>query len=193
MSINLLTTVQKNLGYPELKKVDPNTERPVNTSPNKDRLTQAIVPAVLAGIYELAKNDAGVEQIALETASSNWVEIIFGANKEKAVKNISDYTFYNSEAIEDKITEAAIESIRLIRENTKSGENFAGIKIFISNQRNNILPFLIPELHIGSMLDDTTIDDATTKMQGPVSSMMHKLESGFSSSETMEDADRKHF
>ncbi len=194
MSINLLSSVQKNLGYPELKKINPNTDEPRvdKSKPDPDRLAQAIVPAVLAGIYKLSKNEDAVEQIASETGTAHWVGIIFGANKEEVLKSISAYTFYNTDAVEDKMNEAAVESIRLIRENTKAGENFSGIKNLISTQRNNILPFLPPSLHIGNLLDDTTMDDATTKMEGPVSSLMHKFETGFNSSETKEEADKRH-
>ena len=200
MAIDLLNTIQKNLGYPEKKKIDPNTEETVadKSKPNEHRLFQSAVPAVLAGIYKLAKNEDGIKDIASEFSVSNWVDIIFGVNKNEVLKNITDYSFYNAAAVEDKMNEAAAEAIRLIRENSKDDSNdnhkvnFAGMKIFISQQRNNILPYLPPALHIGNMLDDTTIDDATTKMEGPVSSLMHKIEAGFGTHETKEDAERKH-
>lgn len=193
MPINLLTTVQKNLGYPELKKIDPNTQRPdeKDRRPNRDRMTQVVVPAVLAGIYKLAKSEEGINQIVSETGSSNWVQIIFGAGKDELLKNASAFTYYDSPLAEQAFNEAAAESIKVIRENTKAGENLTEVKNFIANQRNNILPYLPADLHIGNLLEDTTIDDRTNKMQGPLSSLMHKIETGFSGHETQEDADRK--
>ena len=195
MVTDLLKSVQTNLGYPELKKIDPNTAQPVENSskPDEDRLSQAVVSAVLAGIYKLAKNDEGIEKIASETSVSNWVEIIFGVNKPEVLKNISEYSYYKPDAVEDKMNEVATEAIKLSREVTKTGENMDGLRNFLASQRNNILPYLPPALHIGSMLEDTTIDDTTTKMEGPVSTLMHKLENVFSGHETREEADRKHF
>lgn len=195
MVTDLLKSVQTNLGYPELKKIDPNTAQPVENSskPDEDRLSQAVVSAVLAGIYKLAKNDEGIEKIASETSVSNWVEIIFGANKPEVLKNISGYSYYNPDAVEDKMNEVATEAIKLSREVTNTGENMDGLRNFLASQRNNILPYLPPALHIGSMLEDTTIDDTTAKMEGPVSTLMHKLENVFSGHETREEADRKHF
>ena len=193
MAIDLLKTVQKNLGSPELKPIDPNTEEPtVDNKPNANRLAQAVVPSVLAGIYKLAKSEQGIKQIASETGISDWMDIIFAANKQEVLKNILEYTFYNKEAIEEKMNIAATETIKLIRENCIQEEGLSGMKNFISSQRNNILPYLPPALHIGGLLDDTTIDDSTTKMEGPVSTLMHKIASGFTGSETQEEADNKH-
>ncbi len=195
MSIDLLKSVQKNLGYPELKMIDPNTAQAVenNSKPSEDSLTQAVVSAVLAGIYKLAKNEDGIEKIASETSVSNWVEIIFGVNKPDVLKNISAYSNYSPDAVEDKMNEVATEAIKLSREATKTGENMVTLRNFLASQRNNILPYLPPALHIGSMLEDTTIDDTTAKMEGPISTLMHKLETVLSGHETKEEADRKHF
>jgi hypothetical protein len=193
MSIDLLSTVQKNLGYQLLKKIDPNTDEPLSDSskPSEDRLTQAVVPTVLAGIYKLAKNEEGVKQIALETETLHWPDIIFAEHKKEVVKNIASYSYYSEETVEDRMEEVAVEAIKVIRENSKSGENFTDTKNFISTQRNNILPYLPASLHIGNMLDDTTIDDATAKMTGPISSLMHKIETGMSGNETKEDVEKK--
>ena len=49
MSANLVEIIQKNLGYPELKKIDPNTDE-VRSSANEFNehdLGQAAIPAIL--------------------------------------------------------------------------------------------------------------------------------------------------
>ena len=193
MAIDLLTTVQKNLGYPELKKIDPNTQETIvdTNKPNEHRLSQAIVPAVLAGIYKLAKTEDGIHQIAAGDNINNWIDLIFQNNKEEVLQNIRSYTFYDNQSLTSIMNKAAAESIKQIRENSKTGENYTEMKTFIAQQRNNILPFLPPALNIGNMLDDNTIDDVTTKMEGPVSNLMHKIETIFGGHETQEDADRK--
>jgi len=54
MSINLLEIVQKNLGYPTLQKIDPNTQVVVadDKKPDEDKFSQAAIPAVLAAFYK---------------------------------------------------------------------------------------------------------------------------------------------
>ena len=61
------------------------------------------------------------------------------------------------------------------------------VKTFFSGQVNNILPYLEPDLHMGDLLNDTTLDDNTNKMEGPMSSLMHSIGSIFSTPETEED------
>ena len=53
-------------------------------------------------------------------------------------------------------------------------------QIFEDN-RSNILMHLPATIGMGSIVDDTTIDDNTNKMEGPMSNLMHLFEKIFSS------------
>ena len=55
----------------------------------------------------------------------------------------------------------------------------------MNGQRHNILVYLPAALSMGDVLDDETLDDKTNKMEGPVSSFMHKIEN------TLSDGDKK--
>ncbi len=193
MSINLLKTVQSGLGYPELAKIDPNTQEVKNTVAlsTENKKSQALITAVLAGIYKLAKSEEGLLEISNTALASDWMNIIFADNKSELLNNIAIYTSMAKESIEPEMNKIAAAAISLIKENTKETSDHISVQHFITSQRNNILPFIPAELHLGDFLNDTTIDDRVNKMQGPISSLMHKIESGFSGNETQETANKK--
>ena len=58
MTTNLVESIQKNLQYPELKKIDPNIQevKDKDGKPVVDQLAQAAIPAVLTGLYKLSRN-----------------------------------------------------------------------------------------------------------------------------------------
>ncbi len=187
MSVNLLDIVKKNLGLHKIKKVDPNLQ----VVKNKDeyKMEQAILPAILAGIYNLARNEEGLNNLATAQPDS-WTAVIFGQNTETVVEKISKYCSASIEEVKSKMNLTATEAIEVIRKEASGKKN--ALKAIIHSQRNNILPFLPADLQLGYLLNDNTIDDRTNKMQGPLSSLMHKIESGFSGNETIEEANSKH-
>lgn len=193
MSINLLEKVRENLGLPELKKIDPNTQQSIinGNSDGEFRLSQAILPAVLSGIYNLARTEKGVKLIAEQQNTNNWAKIIFEARTEEVVQHISAYAFTTENTAIDKINWVAGTAVKIIREESGKDDRLMAIKNMIGDQRNNILPYLPAELKIGDLLDDNTLDDRTNKMEGPISSLMHKIETSFSGNETEEDATKK--
>ena len=192
--MNLLTTIQTTLGYPALNKISPNIQSKEYETPAgfENRKAQALITSVLAGIYKLAKSETGLKEIAVKGSNENWVDIIFEENKEALLDKIVAYAFLTKDTAEFEMNKIAARVISLVRENTKPSEDNIQIAGFIASQRDNILPYLPPELHLGDFLNDTTIDDNSHKMRGPISSLMHKIESGFSNNETQEKADNKH-
>lgn len=193
MSINLLTTVQQNLGLAAVKKIDPNTQsvKPGDNDEQEHALTQASLTSVLAGIYNLSRSEEGLTAISRESFSSNWATIIFGKNKNEIIKNIIDYSSADEKTINSIINKIAAEAIKLIRESIPADNQMKEIRDLVSAQRDFILPYLPAALQLGKLLDDNTLDDRTNKMEGPLSSLMHKIEKGFSGSETAEEANRK--
>ena len=51
--MNIIETIQKNLGFDTLKKIDPNTQETAGeeTVMGNSALAQAGIPAILLGIY----------------------------------------------------------------------------------------------------------------------------------------------
>jgi hypothetical protein len=189
MSINLLETVQKNLGYPPLKKIDPNTEAVADDSKavGEHKFSQAAIPAVLTALYKYVQSDEGAANILRGNNSTNWVNEIFPGNKKDAVATISSYASQGGNYPVVKLNEIANETIKVTKENLAADADVKQVKQFYSNQRNNILLYLPPALHLGDLLDDDTLDDNTNKMEGPVSSLMHSIGAAFSTPVTDEE------
>ena len=192
MSINLLTSVQENLGLPAIKKIDPNTQKvKVDDEGEKEfSLTQASLTSALAGIFNLAKSEEGLKIIGGKNISQNWATVIFGNNVDEIVKNIAAYASVDVARATGAVNKIAGEAIRLIREKIPGEKAEKEIRSLVSGQRDFVLPYLPAALGLGKLLDDNTLDDPTNKMEGPFSSLLHKIEKGFSGSETEEEAQK---
>ena len=81
----------------------------------------------------------------------------------------------------------ADEAIKLTHENLPKEATEKDVMKFFSDQVTTFLPYLPANLHMGDALNDTTLDDNTHKMEGPISSLMHSIGNAFSTPETKED------
>jgi hypothetical protein len=189
MSINLLETVQKNLGYPSLQKIDPNTQQVVEDekTPDEDKFSQAAIPAVLTALYKYAQTDEGAAEILRGDNSTDWVNKIFLDNKKEVVQTISSYAKQPGDNPVAEMNTIANETVRVVKENLSANADIKEVKLFFSNQKNNILLYLPAALHMGDLLNDDTLDDNTNKMEGPVSSLMHSIGAAFSTPVTEEE------
>jgi len=186
MPFNLLKTVQQNLGYPELKKVDPNTQDVIFDTPASDqtRLGQAAIPAVLTGLYKYIETDEGLNVITSASESPHWLEAIFVDTASEIINKVTAYSNCPANSVTAKVHEIANESVKVIREHINAPGNILKLRDFMSAQRLNILPYLPAALRTGELLKDSTLDDRTNKMSGPVSSFMHGMEGIFSPGHT---------
>lgn len=182
MSINLLETIQQNLGYPPLQKIDPNTQQVVedDKTPDEHKFSQAAIPAVLTALYKYVQSDAGAEDFLRGDNSSNWVSKIFDDNKKGAIQKISAYAKQSNHDPVAKMNAIANEAEKIVKENLSADATIKDVKTFFSNQTNNILLYLPAELNMGELLHDSTLDDKTNKMEGPISSLMQNIGSAFS-------------
>src|SRR5258706_15110151 len=105
MPFNLLKTVQQNLGYPELKKVDPNTQEVIFDTPVSDqtKLGQAAIPAVLTGLYKYIETDEGLNTVNSKNESLNWLEAIFGDIAPEIINKIAVYSNCPADTVTAKI------------------------------------------------------------------------------------------
>jgi hypothetical protein len=189
MSIDLLETVQKNLGYPPLQKIDPNTQAVAANEKTaaEDRFSQAAIPATLTALYKYVQADAGAAEVLRGDPSTNWADKIFPENKEVILNSIASYSKQTDQAVHLKLNEIAAEAVKLTRQQLPANAGIKEVKLFFSNQRNNILLYLPATLNMGSLLNDDTLDDNTNKMEGPISSLMHSIGNAFSTPVTEEE------
>ncbi|MEO6251857.1 MAG: hypothetical protein ABIO79_01015 [Ferruginibacter sp.] len=184
MSVNLVETIQKKLGYPEIQKIDPNTQQPAGP---EDKFSQAAVPAVLTGLYSYVQKDEGAEKILQVANSTMWVNKFFEADKNEVAQTISDYSNKPLDQVETEMNAIANEAIKTVKENLSADAGIKEVKDFFSDRRKDILLYLVPALNMGRLLHDETLDDNTNKMEGPVSSLMQNIGSAFSNPVTGEE------
>ena len=189
MSINLLETVQQNLGYPPLQKIDPNTQKVTDddTKPAEDKFSQAAIPAVLAGLFNFVQADEGAAEFLTGDNTTNWLDKIFDDNRKEAIQAISAYAKQSNADPVAKMNEIANEVIKVVKENLPHPADIKAVKLFFSHQKNNILLYLPAALNMGELLHDNTLDDNTNKMEGPVSSLIQRIGSAFSTPVTGDD------
>jgi hypothetical protein len=179
MSINIAEEVQKRLQFPPLQKVDPNTQ-PADETKIHYPVTQAAIVTALAGLYKITRTTEGCVRLLLTGRTAAWLEDVYGDNLDKTLAHVADYTNAIVEEVNKLVRTSADNAIVILHEQLANNINVGSFKNFMSGQRNNILVFLPAGLQLGEMLHDTTLDDNTNKMEGPVSSLMHKIEGVFS-------------
>ncbi len=188
MSINLLEAVQQNLGYPALKKIDPNSESAAtDRNAAEDNFSQAAIPAILAGLNKYAQSDDGAQEILRNTEPAGWMDRIFGNDKRETVQKILNFDGKSYQDKEDELDGIANEAVRVTRANLPENADIKQVKLFLNDQSHSVLSHLPASLHMGELLHDNTLDDNTNKMEGPISSLMQSIGSAFSSPVTGEE------
>lgn len=177
--INLIETLQKRLGYAPLQKVDPNTQE-IEKGKSVNLLAQSVIPAVAAGLYKITRSKEGAVMLLRGNFSTGWAEALFGENADMLVDNVSTYANVDRKKVLVEIERTGEEAVKIIQENINTEPREDAVMTFMKDQRNIILHYLPATLQIGLLLHDTTIDDKTNKMDGPVSGLMHKIEKAFS-------------
>lgn len=184
---DLLKATTEKLGYGPLLTVS-STSREVTGNSNK--AAQAIIPSVLVGFLNLTDSDKGLETI-LNYNGNDWASVLFNNKKDEALNNIARYSGLEEEQLTREINNTAKTALGIVKESVKDPTNKDSIKSYLKDQRNVILNHLPASLDMGSLLKNAVIDDYTTKMQGPFSTVMHKITESFDKNETDEDLDKK--
>lgn len=182
MKLNILQEVQENLDFKPLQKMDANTQQVINgnNTSEEGRFSQAAIPAVIIAIYEFTQSDEGADKILHPGNVYNWIEIIFNNKASEAINKVSEYSHKSVKYSITKMNAIAHEAIFLINKNVGENGTLMDVKTLLASQRTDVLPYLPADMQIGSLLNDSTLDDRTNKMQGPVSSLMHLLGNEFS-------------
>jgi len=184
MSLNLIQSLQNNLGNAQLKKIDPNTQQPVADNADgieEDKLNQAAIPGVLITLYKYTRTDDGAQDVLHESLTNEWLQEMLGDDADGAVAKVADYSGVTDIRARERMEMIARQAVGLIRESNPA--NAKAVKDLLSAERNNILHYLPPALHMGELLHDNTLDDRTNKMDGPVSGFMNKIANVFSPSD----------
>ena len=176
MVTNIVEAIQQKLGYRPLKKVDPNTQeiKEANKMSAEEKLPQAAIPAVLAAMIKYSDSQDGIN---LLTASDDktWLGTIYGGQQDNAIKKVADYAGVDAGEARrhmENISKAAVEIAKEVVK-TPDAEK---LRSFMNSQRHSILSHLPAAMKLGDVLNEETFDDRTNKMEGPVSSLLHRIE-----------------
>jgi ribosomal protein L7/L12 len=176
MVTNLVDAIQKNLGYPPLGKVDPNSQeiKGAKKMSSAQKLPQAAIPAVLAAMIKYSDGTDGINLLTLHE-NRNWLGTFYSRKEKEAIKKVADYAGVGMDEAQRNMEDISNEAVRLVRESVKNADA-EKLRSYMNSQRHSILSHLPAVLKIGDTLNEETFDDRTNKMEGPVSSFLHKIE-----------------
>jgi hypothetical protein len=177
--MNIIETIQNNLGFDKLKKIDPNTQETMgdDTAMGNSAIAQAGIPAVLLGIYTKLEETPDIR--LLDAENGNLLEVIFGKSAEIVVRKIDDYSKFRDKHSAQQLEHIASESLRVIRENLGDRMDENSIRSFVAKNKPDTLLYLPPSLELGTVLKNNNLDDRTGKMEGPISSFVRNVERAF--------------
>ncbi|HSN60527.1 MAG TPA: hypothetical protein VLR49_06315 [Ferruginibacter sp.] len=178
----LIESLQKHFGYDQLRKIDPNTQylKPGEAVSNEHQFNQAAIPVILTGIHRFTATDSGAEEVLSTQTSTDWVNKLFAEDADEVINRVAAYSGFDKAATQNKLNEMGAKATELIREAVSPGNKMMDVKNLMEAQISNILTFLPAPLHMGDLLHENTIDDRTNKMEGPISSLIQAIGSGFS-------------
>lgn len=183
MATNIVKAIQDKLGFASFDKIDPNDQQgkeELQSSDTTDHYNQAATIAVLVGLYKYGTTEDGAAALAGQTPH-NPLHLLFGGQHEKVIEAVSMYgnkPYSATETLLEKIARAALDAVH---EETGKDASLEKIRTYLTTQRHNILIYLPPDLKIGDLVNDETLEDRTNKMEGPVSNLMHAIEDIFAS------------
>jgi hypothetical protein len=176
MAENIVTTLQERLGFQHFEKIDPNIpqgKRDLLVNPTTNHYTQAAVIAVLVGIYKYGSSTEGAADLLTPGIENDLFEKLFGDNAKDLVEAVSYYGDKNYQSTHLLMQVIAKEAIEIIRKAVDEDATPQKIVSYITGQRHHILVYLPPDLKLGKLINDNSIDDTTNKMEGPVSGLVH--------------------
>jgi hypothetical protein len=182
--MNIIETIQKNLGFTVLQKIDPNTQETADqgTAIGNGALAQAGIPAILLGIYNRLESDPAFWVLEQE---GDLLGKIFGKSKNVVVSKIAEYSKNNDQHSVQQLEHIASESLRVLKDSLGNKTDENSIRSFVSKNKPDILLYLPPSLELGKVFQNNNLDDRTGKMEGPVSSFMRNVEKAFNSSNSI--------
>jgi hypothetical protein len=193
MATNIIELLQQALNSKPLQKVSPNTQevdKSAADTSNASKLLQAVISAVLTGLYKITRTHDGAEQVLGGNISTTWGDLLFADNKDALISRIVKYSVSSPATVGGEIELAGNEAANIIKTNAGGTKTATAddVIVYMKDQRNNILHYLPAALQLGALLDDDTLDDHTHKMDGPISGLMHTIEKAFSGTPPADEA-----
>jgi hypothetical protein len=178
-SIDIIEEVRRHIGFKPIPKIDPNTQAPEPGKSQTPDLGNAVIPALLVGFYKHTRNESQSADLLNLKDTDNILTVLFGDKRNRIIESVSNYSGVSEADGETEMKNTVSSIIEVLRKEIKD-INAKGVTTFFTEQRSNILKHLPVELNMGELMDDSSVDDRTNKMEGPMSGMMHTIEKIFS-------------
>lgn len=182
--MNVIETIQKNLGYESLQKINPNVQDVDHklTQHGNAALAQAGIPTVLIGLFNQLEKTPDASWLAGDQPTGAMLEKIFGKSAPMVVEKVGSYAGNADSLVKQELEHIASESVRVVRDSIKDLTKEDSIVGFVAKNKQEVMSYLPASLRLGTLLGNNNLDDRTNKMEGPISSLMHKIENQFNSS-----------
>ncbi len=181
MATNIVKAVQDKLGFNSFEKINPNNQQgktELQSGITTDHYQQAATIAVLVGLYKYGTTEEGSAALSGQIPH-DVLYLLFNKQEEKIIEAVSDYGSKPYSATETLLQKIACAALETVQEATGKDASFDKIRTYLAGQRHNILVYLPPDLKVGDLVNDETIEDRTNKMEGPVSNLIHAIEDIF--------------
>ena len=176
--MNLPQQLQESLNYPALQLIDANTGLPQDET-QFNVFSQSVLITFLVGLYKGTRSSENAAAVMKITDTQGLLDTLF--TNEDELQIIATFVKQPISAVKEKITEVANGYLALVKKEAAAEtekENY--LQNLMTGQRHEILRFLPTGLKLGDLLNDGSLNDDTNKMEGPISSLMHKIENAFS-------------
>lgn len=185
MAHNLIETIQKNMGFPPLRKIDPNIQEINEKTPPEasEKLAQAAIPAVLTAMYRFTRTDEGCNAILSVAGHADWLGVMFKGKEATAVAKVARYAGVTEKQAESALENIADEAAATVKKLSGPQPTPGTVKSLMNAQRHSILVYLPAAMQMGDLLNEESLDDRTNKMEGPFSNLMHAIENKLSRSD----------
>jgi hypothetical protein len=182
MSNAIIPHLQAYLGA-NIEKINPNTQALDDTTRHHqyDLLAQAAIPAVLVAYYKYTRTAEGANFVVDDAGREAPLNYLLGANGSSVIERVANYASVSATQAQNTLDAVADETVRFIKNELGSTYTADHLQRYFAGERQAILSYLPEDLQMGDLLNDSTIDDRTNKMDGPISGLAQSIQNLFSS------------
>jgi len=167
----------------KMPEIDAVTQETTNTSSGMaGRLAQGAMAAGLVVLYKYSRSIDGAEYLAKTSPTDLNLSQLLNQKHQVLVAQLAGYAGSSEIQANTMLSAVVREAMFFVHRENKNHREASAVQTYFGNQRQAILGHLPPELGLGEIMKDDTLDDRTNKMEGPVSSIAHAIEDIFSSS-----------
>lgn len=184
MASSLITYLQEYMGT-QLPKPDVRTHETNNPAPDQTgKLMQSAMAAALVVLYKFSRSERGAEYLTNTNPEQIHLRDLTAGKELELAEHIANSSGADVKQSSAMTLAVVREALHFVRRELKDNFSSTNLQTYFGAQRQEILGHLPPELGLGEIMGDDTLDDRTNKMEGPVSGLAHAIQNMFSSSGT---------